>query len=296
MAEYQDIPLYNACDLCSPEKNQDSFVIYVLEDLLREEIKIPDHPHRHTFYQILYIEQGKGVHKIDFEEHPFHNHTIFFLAPGQVHNLSFEDPKKVTGLLINFNHFLFEEFLATHNYLEQFPFFDGNSKNHIFKINENYHCIIEVLTRIRDNRIVQHKHYENLIRLYLLEFFYFLDNYIEENQSASKSNNQTRILNQFHSLINNHYTTEHHPKYYAERLSLTPNYLNTICKANLGKTAGDMIRERLILEAKRLLVNSDLSVSEIAYQLNFEDNSYFTKFFKNQAQITPIEFRKSLNK
>lgn len=88
----------------------------------------------------------------------------------------------------------------------------------------------------------------------------------------------------------------HNPKFYADHLSVTPNYLNTLCKKVTGKTVGKIIRNRIILEAKRLLVNSEYTISQIAYDLYFEDNSYFTKFFKANTGLSPIEFRKSLNK
>ncbi|RYZ32209.1 MAG: AraC family transcriptional regulator, partial [Sphingobacteriales bacterium] len=71
-------------------------------------------------------------------------------------------------------------------------------------------------------------------------------------------------------------------------------HLNALCQDLLGKTAGELIRDRILLEAKRLLVNADISISEIAWQLNFADNSYFSKFFKKQAGTTPEAFRKSI--
>ena len=79
---------------------------------------------------------------------------------------------------------------------------------------------------------------------------------------------------------------------YAELLYITPNHLNALCKDHLGIPAGELIRNRIILEAKRLLINQDLSISEISYVLNFNDNSYFTKFFKKQVGVTPEEFRR----
>ncbi|MNY07174.1 HTH-type transcriptional activator Btr [compost metagenome] len=83
------------------------------------------------------------------------------------------------------------------------------------------------------------------------------------------------------------------PKAYAEQLFITPNHLNAICKSYIGSAAGEIIRERVLLEAKRLLVNKNLNINEIAIELNFNDNSYFTKFFKKATGLTPDEFRKN---
>jgi AraC-like DNA-binding protein len=99
------------------------------------------------------------------------------------------------------------------------------------------------------------------------------------------------MLRKFLNLIENNVSILKFPSEYAELLYVTPNHLNAICKELIGKSAGEMIRDRIVLEAKRLMVNLDLSISEIAYELNFRDNSYFSKFFKKYAGITPEEFR-----
>jgi AraC-like DNA-binding protein len=98
-------------------------------------------------------------------------------------------------------------------------------------------------------------------------------------------------------LLERHYLKLRWPKEYAALLYITPHHLNAICREFLGVSTGEAIRNRIILEAKRLLVNIDLSISEVSYQLNFNDNSYFTKLFKKQVGSTPEEFRrKVLNK
>jgi AraC-like DNA-binding protein len=84
----------------------------------------------------------------------------------------------------------------------------------------------------------------------------------------------------------------HLPKEYAALLYVTPNNLNMLCKQLLGKAAGEVIRDRILLEAKRLLVNVDISIAEIAYKLSFTDHAHFTKFFKKETGETPDEFRK----
>jgi AraC family transcriptional activator of pobA len=105
-----------------------------------------------------------------------------------------------------------------------------------------------------------------------------------------KSNNYS-TLRKFLNLIEKNVSILKFPREYAELLYVTPNHLNAICKELLGKSAGGMIRDRVVLEAKRLMINLDLSISEIAYELNFRDNSYFSKFFKKYTGITPEEFR-----
>lgn len=84
------------------------------------------------------------------------------------------------------------------------------------------------------------------------------------------------------------------PKEYAALLYITPNHLNALCKDVLGLSAGEIIRNRVVLEAKRLLVNPGFSVGDVARELHFADVSYFVKFFKKYTDATPEVFRKTV--
>ena len=104
---------------------------------------------------------------------------------------------------------------------------------------------------------------------------------------------QLLLVREFETLVDKHYATKHHPKDYAPLLNITPNHLNEVCKNTIGKTAGELIRERILLEAKRLLLFSNQSIAEVAYSLQFEDNAYFSRFFKKYTAQTPDSFRKT---
>lgn len=85
-----NFPVYSACDLISKENSGHQVVVHELKDLLTEEEFIPSKPHRHTYYQILFVEKGSGIHKVDFNETEINAPVIYFLSPGQVHDLVFE--------------------------------------------------------------------------------------------------------------------------------------------------------------------------------------------------------------
>ena len=104
------------------------------------------------------------------------------------------------------------------------------------------------------------------------------------------------MVSNFKKLVEKHFRTYSLPKEYARLLYITPNHLNAISQDVLGKSAGDVIRDRIVLEAKRLLTNAKMDVSEIAYDLNFQDNSYFTRFFKKYVGTTPDQFRKTIHR
>jgi len=101
-----------------------------------------------------------------------------------------------------------------------------------------------------------------------------------------------KTLSNFRQLVNNHFSETKLPKAYAAMLYITPDKLNALCIDCLGMSAGKFIRNRIVVEAKRLLVNTDMNISEIADKLGFTDSSYFTKFFKKYTSATPEEFKK----
>lgn len=280
-------PTLSTCDLFNQQQYRQKVVVHKLSELFENDIYVPKKPHRHTFYQIIYIQEGKGIHKIDFVDYQFTNQTIFFIAPGQVHDLRFLEINS-KGLIINFSEDLFQTFLANDDFIDNFWFFHKSGQFSTIELKENLHIIQKIF-----NQILSEKR-ENILRLHLLHLMYECNESILNKLNKIDLSAPAHQLKKFEELVEQNYETEHYPKFYADQLSISPNYLNALCKKERNKTAGVIIRERILLEAKRLLVNSTLDISEISFLLGFEDNSYFTKFFKSQTQLTPKQFRSQL--
>ena len=133
----------------------------------------------------------------------------------------------------------------------------------------------------------------DLVRSLMLQVFILLSRTNNgENEKQLSPYNHT-LLKAFQKLIEKNFATLKLPRDYAELLYITPNHLNAVCNDFLGISAGEVIRNRILLEAKRLLINLNFTIAEIGYQLNFTDNSYFSKFFKKYTGLTPEEFRKT---
>ncbi len=109
--------------------------------------------------------------------------------------------------------------------------------------------------------------------------------------SISQNNRQKIIFEQFMTLLNDHHQTERSVGFYADKLCVTPKYLSKLIKEASGRTAAEWIDEYVILEAKTLLKYSDMTIQEIAYDLNFSTQSFFCKYFKHQTGITPGEYK-----
>lgn len=275
-----------SCNLITKEAKRAALVVHSLGGLLADNKSIPSKPHRHTFYQILYVEKGAGIHKIDFQDYPIKNRQLFFIAPGQVHNLQFEEAS--AGLLINFDEGLFSEFLARPEDIDHYPFFNKDGKYSSYQLRASDEAVLASLQRIWNSENL------NLQRIYLLELLTLINQKHHEQVADEVQTTAQDLVRRFEKLIENNYDLHHYPKYYARELFVTPNYLNAVCKKVRHYTAGELIRQRIVLEIKRLLSNSQLSISEISYLTGFEDKSYFTKFFKQNTGKTPRQFRQEI--
>lgn len=286
------IPTISICNLFNEFNNVQDCVVLDLQGFISEKPDLVTSPHRHSFYQILFITDGTGKHFIDFKTHIIQKGDLFFLVPGQIHKWIFDTTTK--GLVINFNHHFFSSFLARTNYLDDFPFFIGNGEYSKVSLEHQFADIQQIFTKIQNEYKTCNECSWDLLRLYLLELFIISNRAINaENKIQTENKHQLLLLRNFERLVEENYKTKKLPKDYAEMLFVTPNHLNALCQKIKGISAGELIRNRILLETKRLLVNSSLTISEISYKLNYQDNSYFSRFFKKNTGITPEDFRNS---
>lgn len=247
--------------------------------------------HRHSFYHLVLFTKGTGKQQIDFKIFDIKPGLIYFMIPGQVHSWDFED--EPDGYIINFSTTYFSSLLLKQEYLDRFSFFSGKPEEQVLILKEQTRKKViaifeDILKEGETNKPIN----DDLVKILLLRLFIEISRtVILDNQKDINPYNRTIITN-FQQLIELNYAKLRLPKQYAELLYITPNHLNALCNDFLGTSAGKLIRDRIILEAKRLLINLDLRVAEIANKLNFEDQSYFVKFFKKYEGTTPDRFRK----
>ena len=288
-----DIPVYNISEI-----DRNAFKDLLIDRFGRYLQKHYNHlhtPHRHSFYHLVMFTSGEGSHSIDFEKFEVAPYQVYFMAPGQVHSWDFS--ANVDGYIIHFNEILFSSFLKDGQYLNRFHFFCGNAADCVCQVpeqeQENISSLFETILVFARDSIEKNL---DLIRIRLLELLILFDRLKSNRQNQHMPPQKITLLRSFQELLENNFRTIRLPKEYASLLHVTPNYLNALTHDLLGKTAGCLIRDRILLEAKRLLTNANMSISEIAYDLNFQDNSYFNRFFKKYVHITPDEFRKGFFK
>ena len=249
-----------------------------------------EQPHKHDFYLVFFVENGSGFHSVDFKQTRVEDYQIHFVGAGQVHNWSLDVNTNGFQLMIS------PAIMTVFSNLSQLPFF-GQSSPFCLSLDKNgFQNVKSQLEEIESDLVKDDLLTKEIVLLRLHLLFKLLQKeYVSQfpdNDVAAKSE---KIIKKFKTLIEDHFTTQFSVNFYAGELNVTSNYLNILSQKFLNKSAGDVIKERTILEAKRLLISTDLSVKEIAYQLGFSDNGYFAKVFKKYIGITPTDFKENYN-
>ncbi|MDH4460288.1 MAG: AraC family transcriptional regulator [Flectobacillus sp.] len=251
------------------------------------------YPHRHDdFYEILFLTQGEGIHTIDFQQYAIRPNTIFFLSPGQIHELALSED--VQGYIILFTSSFYHFNKTDPHKLFELPFFYNLSQETPPIYLDNAECI-QTLTNLFREAISENKQYlsdkDEAIRALLDLILIQCKRIYPLSQQDEKTNKGKIIVKRFKQLIEEKCKENLSVKDYANLLAISPNYLSETVKSVTGRTSTDLINDRMILEIKRLLKHTDMGISEIAYSLNFADQSYFSKYFKKLTGLSPLEFR-----
>ncbi len=275
-------------------ENQDaSFEISKMEDIYTKRNGQVDEPHRHNFYTVLIINKAKGQHKIDFNTYELADKQIFFVAPGQVHQVI--ESEKSIGFVMTFsNQFLVENFIPI-SFIDSLNLFQNYGQSPpLLPVKEQFEAIENFANQIfklfHSDVKMKSLSIGSFLKLLLIECNNICSiNPIESDVDTTGDN----LIRAFKKAVNNNYKKEHSTKFYADGLYITPDHLNRTVKAKIGTTAKDYIQARIITEAKRLLYFSDSSTKEIAYELGFNEPANFSAFFKKHTQLSPLHFKKN---
>ena len=244
-------------------------------------------PHKHDFFLVILFTQGIGKHEVDFETFSVERGSLFVLKPGQMHYWELSDD--VDGFVFFHSREFFDQGFSSLS-IKEFHFYNALQETPYFKLEDKQ--LSKIIFVMHELILEYAKHdsfkWQKIHALILLV-------YIEISRVKThlgNNHNQTyvRILRQFEDLIEDNFRSEKLVKQYAYKLNITEKHLNRVTKSCIGKTSTQLISERIILEAKRMLFYSKLNISQIGEALGYFDNSYFVRFFKKNVGITPLAF------
>jgi AraC family transcriptional regulator, transcriptional activator of pobA len=247
-------------------------------------------PHRHNYYEIIFFNKAGGYHEIDFRQFDITADTIHFISPEQVHLL--RRKKDVTGFVLSFTSDLLLSISSGQPFLSQFSFFTTECTQPLIIFNsQNRNQFLKIIADIENEFLSDNENKKQMLALLIGQLLLFCKRNYPEKESLTPGRNLT---SRFMELINAEYRKYKSVSEYADLLHITSGHLNDTVQKQSGRTASELIHDRIVLEAKRLLYHSNHSVKEIAAQLNYEDPSYFTRFFKTHTGKTPEQFRKDI--
>ena len=247
-------------------------------------------PTQFSEYSILFIQSGEGIYHADFSSFEFSGSQLLFATPMQTIYLNYHEEIKYTLLRFHSDFYCIEahrDEVACNGLLFNNIYVQPSvilSQEQLLDFSQLINQIKYEFKNAESNEIVLKAYLQVLlakcssIKLKTVE---------KENINNTKDDK----MNQFKELLDKHYLTLHKPNDYAELLLISPNTLTKKSIKYFGKTPSQLIQDRLILEAKKLLHLTTLSIKEIAYQLQFNDEYYFSRFFKKCTKLSPQTFR-----
>jgi AraC family transcriptional regulator, transcriptional activator of pobA len=250
--------------------------------------------HANDFYSVILFTGGSGSIAVNNQSYPVRPQTICIVPPSQMH--SFEGLENVEGIIFFFcQDFYVEEFsfirllnvfsytlLTANNVCNPCIVLSDTEFNPILTILHSIQSEYDSYTHSNSSAIIIRSHL-NIMLLKLTELY--------EAKSGKSNSNDSILIHSLSHLVESYFIQEQQLKFYTSAFNISESQLNEICNKHFNCGLKKILQTRLMQEARKMLLSSELSVSEIAYKLNFEDNSYFNKVFKNKTGLTPKRFR-----
>ncbi|WP_264538181.1 helix-turn-helix domain-containing protein [Flavobacterium sp. N1736] len=256
-----------------------------------------DHIQRNNYFTVIIITSGQGLAKVDLSEYVFEENTMFAFYPYQPFMLASEG--SIAGVCIQFHHDFFciyrhhkeiaaNGILFNNIYEQPFIYLDQNNKNTLMNI------VKEIVNELKMEALRK----DEVLISYLKIFLVFATRIKLEQQSVHETKlvgaKQLTIVQNLRNAIEENFRMKHSASDYAEMLHVTPIALSRVTKNHFNMTLSDLITERIIVEAKRELYLTDKTVKEIAYELGYEDEYYFSRVFKGKTDISPQFYRENI--
>jgi len=275
-----------------PDEKHEEFYANDFADHLKNHHRAILTPHKHNVYLAVLFTSGTGIHEIDFNAYEVKRGSVFFMNPGQTHHWEFSDD--VNGYIF----FHSEGFYNLHfsdSTVQGFPFYYStqNPPCIYLKEDELIHAemtFANILEEYRTENLYKHHKICSLVDMAYIDLARIYVN--ADYKAVVRTSNYSNKLKMLETLIEKHFHTEKSPGKYAGWMNMTTKHLNRITKESVDKTTSDMIIDRVVLEAKRMLIHSKDNFSTVAEALGYEDYAYFSRLFKKRTGETPSEFAK----
>ena len=251
--------------------------------------------HTLTYYDITFVTEGEGKFSIDNQTNEAASRDVFFSKPGEIRN--WDTRHIVNGYALIFEDEFLSSLFKDSLFVQHLSFFQsGKTSSKLQLPDELYMRILQILHNIKTEIDSYRQNDVYVLRALLYEVLMLLDREYKkvnmEEETTSKEVGNIHI-DKFMKLVESHLKEQHLVQYYADKLCITPNYLNEIVTSTKGISAKQYIRNKVMDEAQRLLTYTDFPISDIAFELHFSTVSYFIRSFRQYTGTTPLLYRRT---
>lgn len=252
---------------------------------------LTEKPHRHDFEELIIGFEGTVEHFIDFKTTKIEAPFVIFVTKGKVHQ-AFPRAKngKCSMWVINFK----SEFIADITY-HLYSLFHNRANIQIDE-DRNIKRLVLLSKMIKEELYQENADYAVMRKILQTIFAMIEPEVLKFKPKISKQKHKYDVFIEFLSLLEKNYSTAKEVGFYAKELCMTSRNLNLICNKIYQQSVSEIIVNRKLMEAKNLLINTSKSISEIAFEVGYNEKSYFSNVFKKKSGYSPSEFRKKLRK
>lgn len=282
----------NNLTLINPQTGNLAFKLYTFER------NNPfDHIQRPGYYSLIWVKKGNGKLRANFSEYPFSQNSLLSFSPYEPFMLNATEP--ISGLVINFH----PDFFCIHKHHKEVAchgvLFNNIYDPPLINIDKgtegNLEMIIsQIQIELQKPALAQYELLISYLKIFLITASRLKTEQQADAQKVTAENEEPFILQNLKNYIETHYKTKHTASDYADMLSITPKALTKLTKVHYHKTLTDLISERIIIEAKRELYLTNKNIKEIAYELGYNDEYYFSRFFKKNTEVSPQLYRETI--
>jgi AraC family transcriptional activator of pobA len=237
----------------------------------------------------LFCTRGSGTHEVDFVQYPVKAGSVFLLSPGRTHKMNLS--ADIEGYVIMHTRDFYDQHYSQKS-VRDYPFFCSNLNTFKIALNEEERnrtdtIFKEIISENKGDAIMKtHVLYSLIDLLYI----YFSRLYMPDTACNQTTQNYLVQLMKFEDLLETNFKTMKSSSDYSAMMNMSAKHLNRICKICVNKTTSDIILDKIILEAKRMLAYGTHSIESVSGELGYYDQSYFTRIFKKKTGLTPLQF------
>lgn len=252
-------------------------------------------PHKHLFYELFLVRTGKALHKVDYQEYALTDHTFFFISQGQLHFWNKTHRENINGYRLMFTEdfFLLNEMNTL--FLIELVHFDNIYQRPFLQLSPQENELVYIYFDLLYQEFTRPECYEKALQSLLFLLLSEVRRVFQKNKPTNATKHQAEIFKKFLILLEANFDKKWTVTDFAAHLFLSPRHLNRIVQNITNQNLTTVIQNRSLLEAKRLLTFSSLTVRQVSEQLGFEDSAYFARFFRKMTGVSPTDFKENLS-